>query len=222
MPEGLQAEAGLPSAPVAGARAAQVVAELEVRIGAVTDAASDWGVRPDHLEGRFLAAFLTALHGLGRLIVAAAVDLTNVVTMGKAAADAELLRLRAAQESAAALLQQARTAQVSLEVQRETLVARLVEHIGPQVASGVKDWVVIREKEHNRKAARTRAAFTVAAALALVACGYGVRVWQDEDATAALARCVARKLIVQVNGANQAYCSLDALLPGSSSGAARS
>jgi hypothetical protein len=97
---------------------------MSERIEAVARTALDWGVRPAHLESRFVAALLTAMKGLGGIFPAAVTDLKAVLQSGKALADAEMARLRAANDAASIALSQARTAQMSLEVQRETLVTR--------------------------------------------------------------------------------------------------
>ena len=199
-------------APGGLARASgEALAELSDRIKDTVDAARDWGVLPDHLEGRFVTAFLNAVSWLGRLVTAAVADLTAVVHAGQKLAETELATLKAANELAANTIRQARAAQTNIEVQRETLVARVVENIGPQLAGGVKDWLVLREREYNRKVARRRAAITGAAVVALIAGGYGVRAWQDTDATAALLRCVSTKIVSPTNG--EAFCSLTTLLP---------
>ena len=189
----------------------EALAELSDRIKDTVDAARDWGVLPDHLEGRFVTAFLNALSWLGRLVTAAVADLKAVVHAGQKLAETELATLKAANELAANTIRQARAAQTNIEVQRETLVARMVENIGPQLAGGVKDWLVLREREHNRKVARRRAAITGAAVVALIAGGYGLRAWQDTDATAALSRCASTKIVSPTNG--EAFCSLTTLLP---------
>jgi hypothetical protein len=194
-----------------GGVADEAVADLAGLVGETEKAARAWGVRPDHLEGRFVSALLGIVTWLARLVVAAAADLKAVTRAGQKLAETELATLKAANELAANTVRQARAAQTNIEVQRETLVARMVENIGPQLAGGVKDWLVLREREHNRKMARRRAAITSAVVVALVAGGYGLRAWQDTDATAALSRCVSTKIVSPTNG--EAFCSLNTLLP---------
>jgi hypothetical protein len=194
-----------------GGVADEAVADLAGLVGETEKAARAWGVRPDHREGRFVSALLGIVTWLARLVVAAAADLKAVTRAGQKLAETELATLKAANELAANTVRQARAAQTNIEVQRETLVARMVENIGPQLAGGVKDWLVLREREHNRKMARRRAAITSAVVVALVAGGYGLRAWQDTDATAALSRCVSTKIVSPTNG--EAFCSLNTLLP---------
>ena len=189
----------------------EALAELSDRIKDTVDAARDWGVLPDHLEGRFVTAFLNALSWLGRLVTAAVADLKAVVHAGQKLAETELATLKAANELATNTIRQARAAQTNLEVQRETIATRMVENLGPQLARGLKDWLVLREREHNWRMARRRAAITSAVVVALIAGGYGLRAWQDTDATAALSRCVDTKIVSPTNG--EAFCSLKSLLP---------
>jgi hypothetical protein len=194
-----------------GGVADEAVADLAGLVGETEKAARAWGVRPDHLEGRFVSALLGIVTWLARLVVAAAADLKAVMRAGQKLSETELATLKAANELAANTVRQARAAQTNLEVQRETIATRLVENLGPQLARGLKDWLVLREREHNRKMARRRAAITSAVVVALVAGGYFSRAWQDTNATAALSRCISTKIVSPTNG--EAFCSLNTLLP---------
>lgn len=194
-----------------GGVADEAVADLAGLTGETEKAARAWGVRPDHLEGRFVSALLGIVTWLARLVAAAAADLKAVVHAGQKLAETELAALRAANELAANTIRQARAAQTNLEVQRETIATRMVENLGPQLARGLKDWLVLREREYNRKMARRRAAITSALVMVLIAGGYGLRAWQDTDAIAALSRCVSNKIVSPTNG--EAFCSLNTLLP---------
>ena len=194
-----------------GGLADEAVADLAGLVGETEKAARAWGVRPDHLEGRFVSALLGIVTWLARLVVAAVADLNAVMRAGQKLSETELATLKAANELAANTVRQARAAQTNLEVQRETIATRLVENLGPQLARGLKDWLVLREREHNRKMARRRAAITSAVVVALVAGGYFLRAWQDTNATAALSRCISTKIVSPTNG--EAFCSLNTLLP---------
>jgi len=194
-----------------GGTADEAVADLAGLVGETEKAARAWGVRPDHLEGRYVSALLGIVTWLARLVAAAAADLKAVIRAGQTLAETELATLRAANELAGSTIRQARAAQTNLEVQRETTMTRMVENLGPQLARGLKDWLVLREREHNRKMARRRAAITSAVVVALLAGGYGLRAWQDSDATTALARCVSTKIVSPTNG--EAFCSLNTILP---------
>jgi hypothetical protein len=169
------------------------------------------GIDPDGPLGVFVRSEKRVLLKLADTVVhfekTMSVKLDGTQKLG----ETELATLRAANELAGATIRQARAAQTNLELQRDTLVARMVENIGPQLAGGVKDWLVLREREYNRKVARRRAAITGAVVVALIAGGYGVRAWQDTDATAALLRCVSTKIVSPTNG--EAFCSLTTLLP---------
>ena len=61
--------------PMVETEAAKAALELERLVQQTEIAARDWGVRPDHLEGRFISALLSTLTWLGRLIQAATADL---------------------------------------------------------------------------------------------------------------------------------------------------
>jgi hypothetical protein len=196
------------ASPTAADRALR---ELDEEIAAVLDAADDWGIRHEDLEGRFVTAWLNTVKWLGRLVAAAVADLKNVIQQSKAASDAEAERLRQLNRQALTVIETARAAQTHLEIQRETVVAKLLDRIGPELSDGIKYWRVIKEREYNRRAARRLAAGTVAGALLLVLGGYLGRAWQDSEATDALGRCAAHLFVDP--GSHRAFCDMTYLAP---------
>jgi len=98
--------------------AAKAARELEQVVQQTEVAARDWGVRPDHLEGRFVSALLGCLTWLGRIMQATVADLKASGQDARAAAAAELETLRNASKTALRVLQQAETALASSDVQR--------------------------------------------------------------------------------------------------------
>jgi hypothetical protein len=135
----------------------------------------------------------------------------RVVSDARAATAADLSRLRAGVTAAEIALNQAKTAHTILEVQRETLVSRMIGDIAPRIAAGLKDLLVIRERRFNRNVEWGRRAAVCAGAIALVLAGYVGRGVQDSDATEALARC--GKALVVDPATGEKYCPLEALLP---------
>ncbi len=189
----------------------EVLREIDGLIKATEGAASEWGIRPGHPEWRFVSALLDAVRWFGRLAAAGTADLKTTMEMAERKAEAELAQLRAATQAADLAVRQAKLAQTSLEVQRETLVARMVETIAPQLAKGVKEWVVIRERRYNRNVEWARAAAVGSVVLSLIAGGYAWRAIQDSSATEALDRCLAHPYADPASG--KRFCELDSLLP---------
>ena len=150
------------------ARAARELAEV-VRQTEV--AAREWGVRPDHLEGRFVSALLGCLTWLGRIMQATALALKASSRETRAATETELETLRTASKAALRVLQQAETALASSDVQRQMAVGRFVETIAPQMVKAVGEAVVIRERRYNQRVHWGRAA-GIAAAGGLLLGGY--------------------------------------------------
>lgn len=213
------------------AEAARAERELGELVKGVEVAAREWGVRPDHLEGRFVSALLAALEWLARLIRAGAADMRVSSRDARAAAEADLARLRAAHEAeftklktanqqAATLLEQARVAVAGSEVQRERVVGRFVEALVPEIAKGVGEAVVIRERRHNRKKQWGTAAGIAAVACGLVLGGY---VWGSQGTAEASQGAAAFAVVERVRRCEaapvkdartgEAYCPLKALLP---------
>jgi hypothetical protein len=200
-----------PTNPPDSTTAELAIQALDVEIATVLAAAADWGVRPDHLEGRFVTAWLNTVKWLGRLVAATVADLKTVIEQSKTASDAEAERLRQLNRQALAVIETARVAQLNLELQRETVVARLLDRIGPELSDGIKHWRVIKERDYNRRSAYRLAAGAAVLAGALTGGGYFARAWEDRQATEALARCAAN--LVVASGSGRIFCDMTSLVP---------
>jgi hypothetical protein len=200
-----------PTNPRDSTAAELAIQALDVEIATVLAAAADWGVRPDHLEGRFVTAWLNTVKWLGRLVTATVADLKTVIEQSKAASDAEAERLRQLNRQALSVIETARVAQLNLELQRDTVVARLLDRIGPELSDGIKHWRVIKERDYNRRSAYRLAAGTAVLAVALASGGYFARAWEDSQATEALARCAAN--LVVASGSGRIFCDMTSFVP---------
>lgn len=138
--------------------AAKAALELERLVHQTEVAARDWGVRPDHLEGRFISALLSTLTWLGRLIQAAAADLKAAAKENRTAAAADLEALRKASATAVKLQEQAQTALAVADVQVSKVVTRFVDSVSPQIVKHISEAVVLRERRRNQDALWGRAA----------------------------------------------------------------
>ena len=84
--------------------------DLDEHIKAVEEAARDWGVHADALEGRFVSALLAAIAESGRMNRAAVGEVERVLEQAKALGDQEVGRLKiifAGGEKAIAIAKQA-------------------------------------------------------------------------------------------------------------------
>jgi hypothetical protein len=124
--------------------------------------------------------------------------------------EAELEKLRAGNIAAEIALNQARTAQTVLEVQREALVSKMVKEAVPKMVAAVGEAVVIRERRLNRNLEMRRHAAYAAVAIVLLLSGYIGRWYQDDAAVNAVQRC-SRTLVVDPATGKQ-YCPLDAVV----------
>jgi hypothetical protein len=175
------------------------------------DAAWREGIEPDGLLGPFVRAMKEALVRLGELSALTETAMGSNIDAIRKLSEAESQKLKQMVEAAGAAVRQARQAQVNLELERELVAARLVEHLGPQIAEGIKHWRVIKETEFNRRSARRRATITTAVALLLVLGAYFGRAWEDREATSAFAHCIAHRVIDQNNA--REYCAVSDLAP---------
>ena len=197
--------------------AARAARELEEVVQRTEVAAREWGVRPDHLEGRFVSALLGCLTWLGRIMQATAFDLKASSRETRAATETELETLRTASKAALRVLQQAETALASSDVQRQMAVGKFVETIAPQMVKAVGEAVVIRERRYNQRVHWGRAAGIAAAAGGLLLGGYVWGGWRPDNT--AIAGAVALERIRQCQASplrdertHEAFCPMKALL----------
>jgi len=197
--------------------AAKAARELEQVVQQTEVAARDWGVRPDHLEGRFVSALLDCLTWLGRIMQATVADLKASGQDARAAAAAELETLRNASKTALRVLQQAETALASSDVQRQMAVEKFVETIAPEIVKVVGRAVVIRERRYNWTVHWGRAAGIATVAGGLLFGGYVWGSWHPDNAALAgavaldrIRRCEASP--VRDDRTHDAFCPLKALL----------
>ncbi|WP_292530128.1 hypothetical protein [Methylocystis sp.] len=191
----------------------KVAAEISASIKECEKATLDWGVQPDHLEGRFVASLLTAIRALARLVAAATSDVRDIVRGAKEAADTEIVKLREANKLAALTVRQA-------EVVQERIVTNVCKDLSRNLLSESQQWLVLTEKNLHRNRSRIYAVKMTLAALALLgasfAFGYQLRAWEDEPAVQSLARCIKSPLRVVVEGGQPTgdwTCKLDTLVP---------
>jgi hypothetical protein len=193
------------------ASAKAAVDDLRASVGKLEDVMEDAGIDANGPLGVVLEVVGEGLMRLASLVQRCEEGVNRAVSDARAATEGDLNRLRAGVTAAEIALNQARTTHTILEVQRETLVSRMIGDIAPRIAAGLKDLLVIRERRFNRNVEWGRRAAVCAVAIALVLAGYVGRGVQDSDATEALARC--GKAVVVDSASGQKYCPLEALLP---------
>ena len=162
------------------------------------------GIEPDGPLGRWLEGQAQALTGLAGLLDDQTIRFEELIGGIRTAADAELQKAAAATELAnqaikagELTLRQARTAQIALEVERESLVLRMIKETLPLFADRLKQALVIREQRWNDDIRRRRYVAAGAVALAVFLGGYALRAWSEADRLAAFDRCLAHAQLVQ-------------------------
>jgi len=139
----------------------------------VADGRSD-GIEPAGPLGRWLEGQAEPLAGLARLLDDQTLRFEELIGGIKTATDAELQKAAAATELAnqaikagGLTLRQARTAQIALDVERESLVMRMIRETLPLFADRLKQASVIRERRWNNDLRRRRYAAAGAVVLAV-------------------------------------------------------
>jgi hypothetical protein len=192
---------------------ALVDAEMAERIKDIEKAARDWGVRPDHIEGKFLAAWLNAAKTLSRLAVGAASEVKEIVGGAKELADLELEKLRKYNVAAAMTIRQAEVAQEAVIVNvTKGLSDRLIRDMGP--------WLCLKQTGYNLRQAWRLAGIVSVCAILVAAAGYEFRAWEDAPLMAGFERCAARPLTGTLEGEKVPICLMSDLAPRPASSAA--
>ena len=181
-------------------------AEMSERIKDVEKAARDWGVRPDHLEGKFVAAWLRAAKILSHLAVVFTVEIRKITGGAKEVAELELEKLRKYNVAAAMSIYQAQAA-------KELVIARVAEGLTNKLIDDSRDFLVLKQTDYNRRQAWKLAGIVSLCTLLLFGAGYELRAFQDEPATSALGKCAARPLHGTMSGESVILCRLDELSP---------
>jgi hypothetical protein len=178
--------------------------EFDAVLRQVEDAAREWGIRPDQLEGRFVSALMAAIGWCGRVSAAAQEEFKALFEQQREACEHELAAAREITRAARAGLTQAHSALIVLQVEKENLTVKMIKETLPLFAERLKEALIIREKRWNDDVKRRRFATAGAVTLALVSGAYGLRAWQDSAVTGAFDRCLVHPL--QASG--HFYCDV--------------
>ena len=190
----------------ASADAVAAASALSAAAAALDIAAWHEGIHQDGVLGPVVQAFHDALVCLADLMARSETAMNARLQALQYLSEGERQKLTKMVEAATASVAQARQAQVNLELDRERVTARLVEHLGPHLAEGLKHWRVIRETEHHRRKARRLAGGVTLPALALLAAGYGGKAWEDRPASTMFETCMTHRLVEP--GSGRSYCEI--------------
>lgn len=200
------AGSGTPRAPDDG-DGSDWITQFRRQTDAVREAATEWAIRWQEPEGRFVSALLGAIEIVGRAATTAQGAIDAAGRDGRAAAEAELAKARELQQAAKLALMQARNLQIGAVVEQETVTTRMIDETLPLFAERLQGSLVLREQEASARVNRRRYAIAGAAALVVFLAGFGLSWWQDSSAMGAMNRCLAHP--VQASG--HYYCRIDGL-----------
>jgi hypothetical protein len=169
------------------------------------------GIEPQGPLGQWLDAQAEALRALAEILGGQELRFEELMQDVRAAASVELEKLGAATALAnnvvrggEVALRQARTAQISLQVEKENLTAMMVKETLPLFVERLKEALIIRERRWNDDVKRRRLATVGLVVVGLVFGGYAVHVWQAWDATSAFDWCWAHAL----PSSGRVYCDM--------------
>jgi hypothetical protein len=199
----------LPGRPVipGALETAPMRADFQARLDALRNAATEWGLQPEHPEGIFVSTMIGTQAGFADLALSLGEALHVIVRDARAAAADELGRQRILTQQTRVALENANGAIINMEAgarvvinkldqEKEKVTARLIEEIVPEMIRGVKEALVIKERRRDKNMELTRALGASGLALALVISGYVWGTWSDwglssriESVGAAIQRC---------------------------------
>jgi hypothetical protein len=182
--------------------------DFAVVLRTVQDAAREWGVRHDMMEGKFVSALLGAVEWLGRVNQAAQAEFRQIAQKQSDAAKVELARAEALTKATNATMGQARSALINLQVERENVTVRMIHETMPMFAEELRKALVIRVSDETSALKLKRGLLAGFVAVGVFLGGYGVRAWADHDAVGALERCLAKPLQAQTAGQLHLYCDV--------------
>lgn len=180
----------------------QLRVALMQQLGEVEAAAREWGVRPDHPEGRFVAALMAAQKGLADMVIAAAGAFDG-------AASEVGSWLNTARETAEANARRAEAQAAGVEAKGEQAIAAVVEKMVPAATTALAGAVVIRERRRTMGINLAWLGGGAAIALALVGSGYTVKAAADRPALAFHDRCL--RAAVKAESSGRLYCPVEAM-----------
>jgi hypothetical protein len=183
----------------------QAAAEVLIAVGRAE------GIEPQGPLGQWLDAQAEALRALAEILGAQELRFEELMHNVNVAASAELEKLAAATalgndvvRAGEVALRQARTAQISLQVEKENLTAMMVKETLPLFVERLKEALIIRERRWNDDIKRRRLATAGLVTLGLVFGGYAAHVWQAWTATGAYDWCWAHPL----PASGRVYCDM--------------
>lgn len=180
--------------------------DLGAVLKTVQDAARDWGIRHDLMEGKFVSAMMGMVECLGRVNQAAQAEFRQIAQKQSDAAKIELARAEALTKATNATMGQARSALINLQVERENVTVRMIHETMPMFAAELRKALVIRVNNETAAQKLKLGLFAVLLAGGVFLGGYGLRTWADRDAVGALERCLAKPVRVQIGGQVHLYC----------------
>lgn len=182
--------------------ATQLRVTLMQQLGEVETAAREWGVRPEHPEGRFVAALMAAQKGLADVVIAAAGAFDGAATeVGT--------WLNTARETAEANARRAEAQAAGVEAKGEQAIAAVVEKMVPAATAALAGAVVIRERRRGMAINLAWLGGGAAITLALVGGGYAMKAAADQPALVFHERCL--RAAVKAESSGRLYCPVEAM-----------
>jgi hypothetical protein len=196
---------------------------LAEEIATVEQAARDWGVHVDALEGRFVHALLKAIEETGKTNLAALGDLEALLERARREGEADRRRIERMIEAGSNALAMAHRAAENAGVAsaraQQTVdegVAGIFARVSKALVEGTPQWFSFEQKARHRLYAWKLAAWVAAGAVAVFIAGVATTQWWNAKESAArqamleaLDRCWVQPVMVRTaDGKTVEMCRL--------------
>jgi hypothetical protein len=165
------------------------------RLGALKDAAKNWGIQPNHPEGVFISAMIAMQEGFMEVLcdMAEHHDRTLHLTAFemRELGSSELQRQKLALKETHDALNIAKLASQNLKIEKEGMATKMIEQIVPRLKNALGDAMIIRERRMNRDWMWRRVLGVATLMLTLMIGGYCWGAWSSSDKGGASAYATA-------------------------------
>ena len=197
--------------PTPAEKIAAKAEELRAAAEDMEEAARRAGIEPDMPLAVWIRSIRVTLQHNAELAELHAQGIDGTIAGVLNVAWAETTRLQAAVTMSEAQTRKIEASVGSIDIRTHNLVAQTIDRMAAEVASKMRERMVIVEERHNRFVLWRTGALIALALLGTFGGGYGWRAYADREATALMERCMDSPFEDRTTG--QIFCQLGGTPP---------